>query len=68
MSLTSLQQARAVARPTREEMLNRDISVHHFWNQNRDLFESAWSQWQAENEAKLPQLDSSIFDPRLRRY
>lgn len=61
-----LQQARAVARPTREEMLNRDISVHHFWNQNRDMFESAWSEWQAENEARLPQLDSSIFDPKLR--
>ena len=41
MTLTPLQQARAVARPTREQMLSRDISIRHFWKQNRDLFENA---------------------------
>jgi hypothetical protein len=66
MSVTSLQKARAVDRPSREEMLNRDFSVQQFWSHNRDLFENAWSEWQAENEAKLPQLDSSVFDPKLR--
>ena len=66
MTLSSLQQARVIAPPSREQMLNREISVQHFWNQNRDLFERAWSEWQTENEAKLPQLDSSIFDPKLR--
>ena len=66
MTLSSLQQARSIARPSREQMLNREFSVQQFWNQNRDLFERAWSEWQTENEAKLPQLDSSIFDPKLR--
>lgn len=66
MSATALQKARAVDRPSREEMLNRDFSVQQFWSQNRELFKDAWSEWQAENETKLPQLDSSIFDPKLR--
>jgi len=62
MTLSSLQQARAIARPSREQMLNREFSVQQFWNQNRDRFERAWSEWQTENEAKLPQ----IRQPKVR--
>lgn len=66
MSLNALQHARAVLRPSREEMLHRDVSVQHFWSKNRDLFEQAWSEWETRKGAELPQLDTSVFDPRLR--
>ena len=45
MAMTSLEQVRAIARPSREAMLARDISVQQFWAQNTALFEQAWAEW-----------------------
>ncbi len=66
MSLNQLEQARAIERPTREAMLQRDPSVHEFWNQNRELFENAWAQWEQDTASQDLVLDRSLYDPRLR--
>lgn len=66
MSINALQQARSVTRPTREEMLDRAPSVQRFWMDNKDLFEEAWHEWEANQESANPALNSSLFDPKLR--
>ena len=65
MRTSSLDRARAVERPTRDEMLQRTVSVQQFWDQNRDLFKDAWKDWEGVNGNK-PVLDSSLYDPKLR--
>lgn len=65
MRTSSLDRARAVERPTRDEMLQRTMSVQQFWDQNRDLFKDAWKDWEGVNGNK-PVLDSSLYDPKLR--
>lgn len=64
MTQTSLERARAVERPTREAMLQRDPAVHQFWHHNEGLFKDAWKEWEPD---AAPVLDSSLYDPRLRR-
>jgi len=64
MDRTSLEAARAIARPTRDAMLQRDISVHHFWHQNRELFQNAWAEW--EHSGNGHGLNASLYDPTLR--
>lgn len=66
MTGNSLSTAREVERPTREAMLQRAASVEHFWHQNRELFEDAWTQWEASEGSELTSLDSSLYDPALR--
>jgi hypothetical protein len=66
MSFHQLERARALDLPSREAMLNRDPSVHHFWNSNRDLLDGAWSQWEASNLDELIIPDSSLLDKDLR--
>lgn len=66
MSLTSLQKARGVERPTREEMLQRDVSVQRFWGENKNLFQDAWTEWEAEGEGRADALDATLYDPALR--
>ncbi|WP_299409263.1 2OG-Fe(II) oxygenase family protein [uncultured Roseobacter sp.] len=66
MTQTTLQQARTVERPSRNDMLQRAPSVQRFWEQNKDLFKDAWAEWETGLNGKTPKLDSSIFDPRLR--
>ncbi len=65
MVQTSLDHARSVPRPTRDEMLRRAPSVQQFWSQNRDLFQEAWKEWESGNEQNSI-LDSSLFAPELR--
>ncbi len=65
MSVTSLERARTIERPTREEMLQRAPSVQQFWTKNRDLFKDAWTDWES-SEGREHVLDSSLFDPQLR--
>ncbi|WP_420861319.1 2OG-Fe(II) oxygenase [Algirhabdus cladophorae] len=65
MSTQSLEQARTIARPTREEMLQRTYSVHQFWSQNNDLFKNAWAEWETAS-GLTSVLDSSLYDPKLR--
>ncbi|MEO0496160.1 MAG: 2OG-Fe(II) oxygenase, partial [Pseudomonadota bacterium] len=66
MTQTSLDFARAIERPSREAMLSRDPSVHHFWNANRNLFEAAWAEWEATQKDASSKLDGSLYDARLR--
>ena len=49
MPLPSLDRARAIQRPSRDAMLQRDVTVHHFWHKNRNLFEQAWAN-QPDNQ------------------
>lgn len=65
MQPNALERARAIARPTREEMLQRAPSVQKFWSENRVLFQDAWSEWETGSGGGFP-LDSSLYDPKLR--
>lgn len=66
MSFEALERARAVERPARQAVLNREYSVHQFWNSNKTLFSRAWQQW--EEEVGLTSiLDEGLFAPELRK-
>lgn len=65
MQSTPLERARAIPRPTCEDMLQRTPSVQKFWDQNTSLFQEAWSQWEA-NTGQESVLGSSLYDPQLR--
>ncbi len=66
MTNNALSAARSIERPAREAMLQRHPSVHEFWSQNRDLFETAWKQWEAGESNATGQLDSNLYDANLR--
>lgn len=67
-SSSFLEKARSLQLPTREQVLQRDRSVHAFWDGNDILLEKAWKEWQASDEValSLPKLDSSLIHPKLR--
>ncbi len=67
MSMQSLQRARTIERPSRNAMLERHPSVHAFWNQNQNVFEQAWREWEANGDDDHITLDRSLYDPRLRQ-
>lgn len=67
MSTTLLKRARTVARPTREEMLQRAPSVHRFWNDNETMFENAWTEWENHDGHQKLILDRSLYAPGLRQ-
>lgn len=62
----SLTQARALTLPSREASLQRDVSVAQFWNNNKNLLEKAWAEWEIENKDSLLTPDETLLDPRLR--
>lgn len=63
----ALEQARALTLPTRKASLNREPSVSHFWNSNRNLLENAWAEWEIENKGNILIPDEKLLDPRLRK-
>jgi len=63
----TLAQARALKLPSREASLNREPSVSHFWNSNKELLENAWAEWELENKNSLLVPDETLLDPRLRK-
>ncbi len=63
----ALAQARALTLPSRQSSLQRDPSVSHFWNSNRELLEEAWAEWEIENKDSLLIPDETLLDPRLRK-
>jgi len=65
MQANALERARAISRPTREEMLQRSPSVQTFWDQNTPLFQNAWMQWEACTGQEAI-LDNSLYDRQLR--
>lgn len=66
MSITSLERARTISRPTREAMLERHPSVHAFWHQNESVFEQAWKEWEMTAGDDTIVLDRSLYVPELR--
>ena len=66
MSTNVLSKARDVIRPTRDEMLQRAPSVNQFWTENKSVFESAWTQWEAEGADGKVALDRSFYAPEMR--
>ncbi|WP_424976632.1 2OG-Fe(II) oxygenase [Dinoroseobacter sp. S124A] len=67
MTQSVLDRARRVARPSREEMLQRAPSVQDFWTRNDALFEAAWAEWDATAAPGDLPLDDSLYAPALRR-
>lgn len=63
----ALAQARALTLPSRQAMLDRDISVSRFWKNNHETLEKAWGEWEIENKNDLPVLDETFLDPKLRK-
>lgn len=66
MPETPLARARAIARPSREAMLQRHPSVQAFWAQNRAPFQQAWEEWETTDQGQSVKLDETLYDPRLR--
>ncbi|OIN09172.1 2OG-Fe(II) oxygenase [Oceanisphaera psychrotolerans] len=66
LSLSPLQQARALALPSRDAMLARAPSVQHFWDDNRQLLSDAWQEWEQTEFKGDFTLDDSLLDARLR--
>ena len=64
---SALKEALALEVPTRELSLRRDPSVSKFWNDNRELLEAAWAEWEQENKDNLLLPDESLLDPKLRK-
>ncbi|MEM9838107.1 MAG: 2OG-Fe(II) oxygenase [Pseudomonadota bacterium] len=64
MTTNSLHQARSVARPSRDAMLQRQPSVSQFWHQDKELFEKAWREWE-EAHTHAAKLDSTLYDPKF---
>jgi len=64
----SLEIARKLQKPSREAVLRRDSKVYDFWNQNEQLLERAWKEWNQNDEKALalPKLDASLVNPKLR--
>ena len=66
MPHNQLKLARALELPTREAMLNRELSVQQFWGNNRDLLSDAWGEWEISEKGRLFTPDSSLLDKDLR--
>ena len=65
MSTAILEEARSVLRPSREDMLRRAPSAHHFWNTNQKVFEEAWKDWENANGHDGIVLDRSLYSAQL---
>ncbi|MEM7291892.1 MAG: 2OG-Fe(II) oxygenase [Pseudomonadota bacterium] len=61
-----LQRARDLQLPSRDAMLQREPSVQQFWDHNTHLLIDAWEAWENENRDKLPAIDETLLDKRLR--
>ncbi|KXF83577.1 2OG-Fe(II) oxygenase family protein [Enterovibrio coralii] len=66
VSLSTLDQARNLALPSREEMLMRTPAVQQFWDNNRELLTSAWAEWESTEEGNAFKLDESLLNAKLR--
>lgn len=66
MAYKPLDQAKAIARPSREAMLQRDISVYRFWDENKTLFKDAWAEWDDGLSNQEYPIDETIYDSKLR--
>lgn len=65
-TITQLERARALALPSRQEMLVRAPSVQRFWDNNKELLSGAWREWEENSKNHLAIPDDSILDKNLR--
>ena len=63
---SALQQARALALPSRNEMLKRAPTVQRFWDSNRVLLENAWQEWDELNKQLADWVTESLISEPLR--
>ncbi|TKB05188.1 2OG-Fe(II) oxygenase [Alteromonas portus] len=63
---SALQQARALALPSRNEMLKRAPTVQRFWDSNRVLLENAWQEWDELNKQLAEWVTESLISEPLR--
>ncbi|NHI01650.1 2OG-Fe(II) oxygenase [Oceanimonas sp. MB9] len=64
--LSPLQQARALALPSRDAMLARAPSVQRFWDDNRQLLGDAWQEWEQTELKGEFALNDTLLDAGLR--
>lgn len=63
---SALQQARALALPSRNEMLKRAPTVQRFWDSNRVLLENAWQEWDELNKQLAEWVTENLISEPLR--
>lgn len=66
MDHAQLHRARALDLPGRQATLRRTPEVASFWQANTALLEEAWAEWEDAERDRLPVLDETLIDPRLR--
>ncbi|WP_370979392.1 hypothetical protein [Agaribacterium sp. ZY112] len=66
MSVSQLERARNLERPSREAMLQRAPSVQQFWNTNRKLLSEAWHEWEAVTKENLLPASDGLLDADLK--
>ncbi|MEM7207449.1 MAG: 2OG-Fe(II) oxygenase [Pseudomonadota bacterium] len=65
-SNSQLQRARALPMPSRDAMLQRDLSVQQFWDTHRGLLRDAWREWEEQSQSDLPEINETCLDQHLR--
>jgi hypothetical protein len=65
-ALSQLQRARNLVLPPREAMLHRDPSVQQFWDNNQQLLNNAWNEWDENETGDLVMPDTTLLDSNLR--
>jgi hypothetical protein len=66
MSHTQIQLARALELPSRQAILERNISVENFWHNNRRLLNEAWQEWDVSELENIVIPDETLLDAKLR--
>ncbi|NGN97302.1 2OG-Fe(II) oxygenase [Grimontia sp. S25] len=65
-TFNALDQARNLTLPSRQEMLMRAPAVQQFWDNNRELLSSAWTEWERTEQGNAFNLDESLLSAKLR--
>ncbi|KKD59239.1 2OG-Fe(II) oxygenase [Grimontia sp. AD028] len=65
-TISALDEARNLTLPSRQEMLMRAPVVQQFWDNNRELLSSAWTEWQITEQGNAFKLDESLLNATLR--
>ncbi|MFY0641713.1 MAG: 2OG-Fe(II) oxygenase [Bermanella sp.] len=65
MLLSQLERVRALNLPSRDAMLNRDVSVQKFWNVNKTLLSDAWAEWEECEGKNIFKPNESLLDSGL---
>ena len=58
--------AQNLKRPSREEVLRRDIKVRNFWLKNKETLVAAWNEWENEKENQLQVPVENLVDTQMK--